>query len=148
MQKQKQKDKYKVEEQREEQKGKERATFTRTLPTWTDMKMKMHLLRSSRSEIPLPLPRLLCTLPLGLSMHDPGDNTSPELHSLFILIYTTNHLFIHMIFVVSTVNNATTNAAISNGLKTNVCGVVVERGSRAQSDNVAGAMHRAHYYRI
>ena len=65
-------------------------------------------------------------------MHDPGDNASPELHSLFILTYPTNHLFIHMIHDdLCRVNNATTNAAISNGLKTNVCGVVVERGAQS-----------------
>ena len=126
-----------MEEQTEEQKGKERATFTRTPSTWTDM--KMHLLRSSRSEISLP--RVLCTLPLGLSMHDLGDNTSPELHSLFILIYPTNHLFIHMIHDdLCRVNNATTNAAISMAMEVLLCplfvsGVVVER--RAQSDSVS-----------
>ena len=75
-------------------------------------------------------------------MHDLGDNTSPELHSLFILIYPTNHLFIHMIHDddLCRINNATANAAISMAMEVLLCplfvsGVVVER--RAQSDNVS-----------
>ena len=67
-------------------------------------------------------------------MHDPGDNASPELHSLFILIYPTNHLFIHMIHDddLCRINNATANAAISMAMEVLLCplfvsGVVVER---------------------
>ena len=67
-------------------------------------------------------------------------HTSPELHSLFTLIYPTNHLFIHMIHDdLCRAGNATTNAAMSMAMEVLLCplfvsGVVVER--RAQSDNV------------